>query len=304
MIDQELERRLNAGIIIIDKPRGPSSHEVAAWAQKMIGVSAGHGGTLDPKVSGVLAVMVGRAVKLAPLLLNEDKEYIALLRLHGDVSRADLERVIEEYRGKIYQRPPQRSAVSRQLRIRQIYAIDILDVQGRLVLMRVQCEAGTYIRSLCRHIGLSLGVGGHMQELRRTRSGLFTEQDTCTLYELKDATVALQNGDSAPLLRLIRPPDEVAAALPSIVIRDTAVDAICHGAVLAGVGVLSRDSHKKGDEVAVLTAQGELVCIGTALVASEEYEPGTPGLVVRPTAVIMASGTYPPGWKKHRVDEE
>jgi H/ACA ribonucleoprotein complex subunit 4 len=301
-MDQELERRLNAGIIIIDKPRGPSSHEVGAWVAKMIGVPAGHGGTLDPKVSGVLAVMTGRAVKLAPLLLNEDKEYIALLRLHGDVQRSDLERVIAEYTGKIYQRPPQRSAVSRQLRIREIYAIDILDVQGRLVLMRVQCEAGTYIRSLCRHIGLSLGVGGHMQELRRTRSGLFSEQDTCTLYDLKDAAFALENGDPAPLLRLIRSPDEVAAGLPSIVIRDTAVDAICHGAVLAGVGVVSRDPHKKGDEVAVLTAKGELVCIGTALVPSDDYEPGATGLVVRPTAVIMATGTYPPGWKKHRVE--
>ncbi len=150
------------GIVVIDKPRGPSSHQVAAWVGEILGVPVGHAGTLDPMVSGVLVVMLGRAVRLARLLLRHEKEYVCLLRLHGDVTEASVREVAGEFVGRIYQRPPRRSAVKRQLRIRRIHALDVLEVDGRLVLIRVACEAGTYIRSLCHHLGLALGCGGHM----------------------------------------------------------------------------------------------------------------------------------------------
>lgn len=155
-----------AGIIVIDKPRGPSSHQVAAWVGKMLGCQVGHAGTLDPQVSGVLLVMLGNAVRLAPLLLKHDKEYVCLMRLHKDVDQQHIVEGAKEFTGRIYQRPPRRSAVKRLLRIRTIQQLDILDIKGKLVLMNVRCDAGTYIRSLCHHLGLRLGVGAHMQELR------------------------------------------------------------------------------------------------------------------------------------------
>ncbi|HUU76298.1 MAG TPA: RNA-guided pseudouridylation complex pseudouridine synthase subunit Cbf5 [Methanoregulaceae archaeon] len=285
-------------VLILDKPRGPSSHQVTAWAGEILGAPVGHSGTLDPGVSGVLVVMVGRAVRLAPILLKVEKEYICLLRLHG---RADLETVNEammEFSGRIYQRPPRKSAVARNLRIRTIKELEVLDMQDRLVLFRVVCDAGTYIRSLCHHIGLFLGTGAHMQELRRTRSGRFHEQMAYTLQDLKDARVIADQGDRSRLDEMLLPVDYATGDLPGVVVRDTAVDAICHGALLAGIGILELPLFKKGDLVAVRTRKGELICLGEALINSVSTRPGEHGLVVAPHTVFMKAGTYPRGWKK------
>ncbi|MBN1193751.1 MAG: RNA-guided pseudouridylation complex pseudouridine synthase subunit Cbf5 [Methanomicrobiaceae archaeon] len=296
--------RQQNGIIIIDKPRGPSSHQVTAWVRDLTGRPAGHSGTLDPMVSGVLVVMLGKAVRLAPLLLRHQKEYICLMRLHGDADETAIGKVARDFTGRLYQRPPRRSAVRRALRIREVYTIDILDVSERLVLFRVTCDAGTYIRSLCHHMGLALGTGAHMQELRRTKSGLFTESEACTLHDLADACSEAEAGDPRALDALFIPPERAVGDAPQVVIRDTAVDAICHGAKLAGVGVLSLTAFKAGDRVAVMTAKGELVCLAKALVSSPAFSPGTPGLVVAPETVFMQTGTYPKGWttKPHGIE--
>ncbi|MCQ8893414.1 MAG: RNA-guided pseudouridylation complex pseudouridine synthase subunit Cbf5 [Methanolinea sp.] len=286
------------GILVIDKPRGPSSHQVTAWAGEILGQKVGHAGTLDPGVSGVLVVMVGKAVGLAPVLLAHDKEYVAVVRVHANVEETDLRRVCSEFCGRIYQRPPRRSAVSRSLRIRTVQALDLLEYAGRVAVLRITCDAGTYIRSLCHHMGLALGCGAHMQELRRTRSGPYREDCAHTLFELRDAADAFREGDEEHLRRLILRPETAVACLPPVVIRDSAVDALCHGAALAGVGITSRGSFGRGDLVAVFTGRGELVCIGEALVPSAGVIPGKPGLVVAPRRVFLARGTYPPGWKK------
>jgi len=287
-----------AGIIVIDKPRGPSSHQVAAWVGKMLGCQVGHAGTLDPQVSGILLVMLGNAVRLAPLLLKHDKEYVCLMRLHKDVERERIDEVVKEFSGRIYQRPPRRSAVKRLLRIRAIQKLEILSVDGRLVLFKVQCDAGTYIRSLCHHMGLALGVGAHMQELRRTRSGVFDERTMYTLHELQDACVAAAAGDRTLLESMIVSVDAAVPDLPAVVVRDTAVDALCHGAALAGVGVLRCDEFKRDQIVAVLTDKTEFVGLGKALAASTTWTPGKTGLFIAMTTVFLAPGTYPRGWKK------
>ncbi|NYT05341.1 MAG: RNA-guided pseudouridylation complex pseudouridine synthase subunit Cbf5 [Methanomicrobiales archaeon] len=287
------------GIIIIDKPRGPTSHQVTAWARDIVGLHAGHSGTLDPMVSGVLVVMLGKAVRLAPFLLRHDKEYVCLMRLHGDAAEPAIRAVAEEFTGKLYQRPPRRSAVRRALRIRSVHAIEILDIKGRLVLFRVACDAGTYIRSLCHHMGLALGTGAHMQELRRTRSGAFSEAESCTLQDLLDARARADEGDPSLLQALVLPPERALTGAPQVTVRDSAIDAVCHGAVLAGVGILERSSFKKGELVAVFSERGELVCLGEALQGSAAFEPGDTGLVIAPRTVFMRPGTYPKGWTTH-----
>src|SRR5512136_1909177 len=286
------------GIIVIDKPKGPSSHEVAAWVGKMLGCQVGHAGTLDPQVSGVLLVMLGNAVRLAPLLLQHDKEYVCLMRLHGDVDKTRIEQIGIEFTGRLYQRPPRKSAVKRILRIRTIQKLDILDCKGRLVLFRIQCDAGTYVRSLCHHMGLALGVGAHMVELRRTRSGAFSENEMHTLHELQDACIAAKAGDSSAISSMVLSVDAALPDLPTVIVRDTAVDAICRGAVLAGVGVISCDEFKKDQTVAVLSQKKEFICLGRALVPSSSFKPGDTGFVVAPTAVFMPPGTYRQGWTK------
>ena len=288
-----------AGIIVLDKPRGPSSHQVAAWVGKMLGCRVGHSGTLDPQVSGVLLIMLGNAVRLAPLILQHDKEYVCLMRLHGDVDRGRIDRVAAEFTGRLYQRPPRRSAVKRNLRIREIRSLEILGVDGRLVLFRVRCDAGTYVRSLCHHMGLVLGVGAHMIELRRTRSGPFGEDALFTLHDVEDACTAAAEGNRSRLASLILSVDGAVPELPVVILQDAAVDALCHGAKLAVPGVLTAADFGKGQTVAVLTQKKEFVCLGKALMASSEIRKGGTGFAVEPTSVFMAPGTYPRGWKKH-----
>ncbi|MDD1696503.1 MAG: RNA-guided pseudouridylation complex pseudouridine synthase subunit Cbf5 [Methanoregula sp.] len=292
----------HAGIIVIDKPRGPSSHQVAALVGKMLGCQVGHAGTLDPQVSGVLLIMLGNAVRLAPLLLQHDKEYVCLMRLHGDVDKTQIEQIGAEFTGRLYQRPPRKSAVKRVLRIRTIQKLDILDCEGRLVLFRIQCDAGTYIRSLCHHMGLALGVGAHMVELRRTRSGAFSEKEMHSLYEVQDACIAAIEGNFSGLSSLILSVDAAVPDLPTVIVRDTAIDALCRGAALAGVGVISRDEFKKDQTVAVLSQKKEFICLGKALVPSGSFKPGETGLVIIPTTVFLPPGTYPRGWTKSGTD--
>jgi tRNA pseudouridine55 synthase/H/ACA ribonucleoprotein complex subunit 4 len=294
------EAAIPSGILVIDKPRGPSSHQVTAWVGKMLGTHVGHSGTLDPQVSGVLLVMLGRAVRLAPLLLQHQKEYVCLMRLHGDTTRQRLDEVMEEFTGRIYQRPPRRSAVARNLRIRAIHSLTILDFEGRLVLFRVTCDAGTYIRSLCHHVGLALGTGAHMQELRRTKSGAFDENAAYTLHDLADAISALSGGDNSLLRQMVQPIEEGVRDHPGITIRGSAVDAVVRGAALAGVGVIRTEQFRKKELIAIKTESGEFVGIGEALLDSTKIIPGKPGLVVAPRIVFMLPGTYPKGWKTHK----
>ena len=293
-----------AGIIVIDKPCGPSSHQVAAWVGKMLGCQVGHAGTLDPQVSGVLLVMLGNAVRLAPLLLKHEKEYVCLMRVHKDVEKNRVEQVIREFTGRIYQRPPKKSAVKRNLRIREIHRIDLLSIENRLILFRVRCDAGTYIRSLCHHMGLALGAGAHMQELRRTRSGAFGEESAHTLHALQDACVAARGGDRSLLDSMIVSVDAAVPDLPVVVVRDTAIDALCRGAALAGVGVVRCDEFKKDQPVAVMSGKNEFVGLGRGLVTSSSFSPGATGLVIAMTSVFLPAGTYPRGWTKNERPEK
>jgi predicted rRNA pseudouridine synthase len=292
---------VGAGIVVIDKPRGPSSHQVTAWAGKILGVPVGHAGTLDPGVSGVLVVMLGSAVRLAPYLQRGEKEYVCLWRLHGDVPMERIREIAGEFGGRIYQRPPKKAAVKRALRIRTVHRLDVLEADGRSVLIRVACDAGTYIRSLCHHMGLAAGPGGSMRELRRTRSGSFTEADAHSLQELEDAAAAARDGNPAPLQGMILPVGRAVADLPRIIIRDTAVDAVCHGASLAGTGVVAAEGpFGARDPVGIFTQKGELVAVAQALVDSGKIVPGSPGLVAAPRVVLMPPGAYPRGWKKRK----
>ena len=274
------------GVLLVDKPRGPSSHQVAAWVGDMLKSSVGHSGTLDPMVSGVLVVMLGKSVRLAPLLLLHEKEYIACLRLHADIPRDRVEEAVKQFTGRIYQRPPRRSAVKRALRIRVIHRIDLLDMQDRLVLIRVRCDAGTYIRSLCVHIGRVLGCGSQMIELRRTRSGGFSVEDTFTLHAIRDA---VEQGDEAAIRSMLLPPEEVIMDVPKIVVRPGAADAVSRGAILAGVGVLRCDLFQRGQSVAVVTEEGMLVALAEALRDSAKFVCGEPGFVARSTRVFVSS---------------
>ena len=215
-----IEQLLDYGLILIDKPPGPTSHEVVAWAKRILEIpKAGHSGTLDPQVSGVLPLGLGEGTKALGVLLLGPKEYHALGRLHSLPSKEKLEQILELFRGEIFQKPPQRSAVVRQTRSRTIYELELLEQKERLVLLRILCEAGTYIRKLYYDMGELLGPGGSMIELRRSRVHQFSEKNLVTMHELADAYATWkENKDESKLLKIIRPVEETLSEIKSVVI--------------------------------------------------------------------------------------
>ncbi len=294
-----IDEHIRNGIINLDKPSGPTSHQVSSWVKKILEVEkAGHSGTLDPAVTGVLPMAVENSTKILKTLLLAPKEYVCLMSLHGDISDEKLNEVLKYFHGKIYQKPPLKSAVKRSLRTRTIYYLELIERDGRDVLFRVGCEAGTYIRKLCHDIGLVLGTGAHMQELRRTKAGPFDESNLVTLHDLKDAyEFYRESGDEAELRKYILPVEHAVHHLWGIWINDGAVDAICHGADLNAPGICRLDSEiEPNDHVAIFTLKDELVAIGSSLRNSAEIMDMKEGKVVDLQRVVMPSGTYPKKW--------
>ncbi|MCL2862952.1 MAG: RNA-guided pseudouridylation complex pseudouridine synthase subunit Cbf5 [Methanimicrococcus sp.] len=305
--DRPILEYIDKGVVVINKPSGPTSHEIAAYVRDIFGVSAaGHSGSLDPGVTGIQPVMIGKATRAVAALRLSGKEYICLMKLHRSVPEKMIRSAVSQFAGNVYQMPPVRSAVKRALRLRRIYYIDILEINDLHVLMRVGCEAGTYIRKLCHDIGLSLGAGAQMQELVRSKAGPFDDSRPVSLQELKDAYVSWQEtGDESGLRDLILPMESAFFQLPRIVVRDTAVDALCSGAFLAKAGVLGYSANIiKGDLVAVFTQKGEVVSLSTALMTPDEIQNATNGFAARPKAVLMDKGIYPKVWKNRQKQED
>lgn len=282
------------GFFIIDKPRGPTSHQVTAWVRDLLGVSrAGHAGTLDPGVSGVLVISVGKALRLLPLLLEFPKRYIAVIRFHGPVGASELERVVKEFQGPIFQLPPVRSAVRRERRVRVIHKLTLLERQGRDALLDIQCDSGTYIRTLAVDMGEALGPGANMIELRRTGTGPFNEGEILTLSQLADAVAAAREGSPQALLSHLHAPGKVWHRFPQVVVKDSAVDALAHGADLAASGVLKLSgAFMEGQRVVLVTRRDELVGLGRALMDSARILHTKQGWVIDAQQVFMEPGRY------------
>ena len=255
-------------------------------------------------MTGVLPVTLEEPRKVVQALLLSGKEYVCLMKLHGDVEENRVRDVLKEFEDTIYQRPPLRASVKRQLRTRRIYYIDFLEMDGRNVLFKVGCEGGTYIRKLCFDIGEVLGCGAHMQELRRTRAGPFVEEEgMVTRHDVAYWFMEWQkSGDDAILRKIIQPMEKALVLVPKIYIRDSAVDAICHGANLTAPGVLSLETGiSAGSVVAIFTLKGEAVALAVAEASTEEILNIEHGVVAKVKRVLMPRGTYPKCWKSGEI---
>jgi len=286
------------GMVVIDKTPGPTSHEVAAWIKKLLELDkVGHGGTLDPKVTGVLPVTLQDSTKIVQALLDSGKVYVCVMRTHEEVSEETVRKTLDLFTGEIFQRPPLRSSVSRRLRTRYIYKIDFMEGDGKNWLFKVACQSGTYIRKLCFDVGEVIGCGAHMQELRRTRSGPFTESDLFTLYDLSEAVDLRKEGDDTLLRKIVRPYEDAAQLLPKIWIRDSAVEAICNGAQLAIPGILRYEAGiNVNDLICVMTQKGEAVALMRADMNSGKIQAEDHGIAATIERVLMPSGVYPKSW--------
>jgi len=292
---------LHNGFINLDKPSGPTSHQIDSWIKEILKINkVGHGGTLDPGVTGVLPIALGEATRALQVLLLAGKEYVGIMRLHKNIDEKTLIETCKNFIGDIYQIPPLRSAVKRVKRKRQIYYFQIIQIKDKDVLFLVGCEAGTYIRSLCVDIGKKLGCGAHLAELRRTRVGNITEKNSVTLQDIKDAYIFWkEEKDETEIRSKILPMYRLLDHLPKIVIRDSAVDALCHGANLAIPGIVEIDTDiKKEDMVAVLTLKNEGVALVKVLMSTEQIIQKDTGICAILQRVLMNKGTYPSIWKK------
>jgi len=287
---------IKSGIIIINKPAGPTSHQVSAYVQDILKINkSGHSGTLDPGVTGILPVAIERATRIVQALLPAGKEYVCLMHIHKPVDETLLRDSLNQLVGTITQLPPIKSAVKREKRQRKIYYIEILEVDGQDVLFKVGCQAGTYIRKFCHDFGVKLGTGAHMAELRRTKAGPFDETTMVTLQDLADAFhyYTTENNDKY-LRKCIQPIENAIVHIARIWVMDTTVDSLTHGAELKVPGITSVESDiNKGDPVAIMTLKNELVCLGNATMSSEEMLKAEKGICVRTTKVFMLSGIYP-----------
>ena len=304
---RSIEQLLEYGLILVDKPPGPTSHEVVAWAKRILELpKIGHSGTLDPQVSGVLPLGLGEGTKALGVLLLGPKEYVGLGRLHSLPSKEKLKQTLDLFKGEIYQKPPQRSAVLRQTRTRTIYELELLEQKERLILLRVMCEAGTYIRKLYYDIGEILGFGSSMIELRRSKVYQFSEEQLVTMHELTDAYYTWkETGDSEKLRNIILPIEHTLSEIKSVVIRDSAIDSLCHGAQLAIPGILQiSPGLKQNDLVAIYSQKGEIVALAIALLSEPEIKENIKGYAFQTKRIIMKPNTYPKSWRTSSPPKE
>ncbi|KAG1473088.1 hypothetical protein G6F56_001154 [Rhizopus delemar] len=284
-LKRPLDEYVRYGVINLDKPANPSSHEVVAWIKRILRVEkTGHSGTLDPKVTGNLIVCVDRATRLVKSQQGAGKEYS-----------------IETLTGAVFQRPPLISAVKRQLRVRTVHEAKLLEFDNdrHLAVFWAGCEAGTYMRTLCVHLGLLLGVGGHMQELRRVRSGITSENDEIvTMHDVMDAQWLYDNTkDENYLRRVVRPLESLLTNYKRIVVKDSAVNAICYGAKLMIPGLLRFESGLEvNEEVVLMTTKGEAIALAYAQMTTAVMATCDHGVVAKVKRVIMERDTYPRRW--------
>ena len=302
-LKRKLKDYLSYGVINLDKPANPSSHEVVAWIRRILRVEkTGHSGTLDPKVTGCLIVCINRATRLVKAQQSAGKEYVAVVKFHSAIEKeAKVAQAIETLTGALFQRPPLISAVKRQLRVRTIYKSNLIefDKKRSLGVFWVSCQAGTYIRTLCVHLGLLTGTGGHMQELRRVRSGALNEnKHLVTMHDVMDAQYQYDNHkDESYLRRVVMPLEILLVDYKRIVVKDSAVNAICYGAKLMIPGLLRyADEIDVNDEVVLMTTKGEAIAVGIAQMNTAVMSSCDHGVVAKIKRVIMERDSYPRRW--------
>lgn len=294
--NRPLKHYLSLGFVNLDKPSGPTSHDVSDWVKKLLGVSkAGHTGTLDPKVTGVLPVLLGKSTKLVEFLIKSGKEYVCLAYLHKEVDSETVRSVLESFKGEIKQMVPRRASVKRRVRKRTVHDLKVLEVDGRNVLFWVETQAGTYIRKLVHDFGELLGCGAHMKELRRVRAGSFVESDSFRVDELLFAKDYYdREGDDRYLRMVVRPVEEALPGWKSVWLLDSAVHNVCNGSPLYVKGVSKvSEGVEKGEWVKLLTLKNELIGVGVSHMSSEEMVSAEKGVSVTVKKVVMSLNTYP-----------
>lgn len=243
-------------------------------------------------MSGVLPICLDNATKVMPALQGLDKEYVGVMRLHKDTSIGDVKAAAKKFVGKIKQTPPVRSAVARKERERIVYSFGILEIEGRDVLFRIACEAGTYVRLVCHQIGKQIG-GANMTELRRTKVGRFGENMAVRMEDLADSYHDWKENGDEHIRDLVLPVESAVEHLKKIIVKDSAVFSVARGSPLYSTGISRMQKEiSSEDMIAILTLKGELVALGIAGMNSEDIA-RKKGIAAKVDRVIIDKSVYP-----------
>jgi tRNA pseudouridine55 synthase len=297
-MDQENIKSVVSGVLVVDKPIGLTSHDVVQIIRRGTGIRrAGHTGTLDPRASGVLVILIGPAVRLSEFVSASDKRYQATIRLGSstdtydeegvvtdsatvnvdDISEEYFDEVLQRFVGEIEQVPPPYSAVKVQgrkaydmaregeevdlePRIIKVYSLEVLEWAPPEVVIDVYCSSGTYVRSLANDLGKSLGTGAYLVGLRRTKSGRFTLRDAVPLRRLQEAF------DAGIWYRHLIPAAEALADWPMVELDADQVELVRHGHRVPA------QPDQKGWARGV-SQQGDLVALLEVDEVSHEWQP-------------------------------
>lgn len=290
---------INTGIVIIDKPKGISSHVVSEKVKNILAGSgaekSGHSGTLDPYVTGVLVVALNNATPLLNYLIKKDKVYEGYLRFSENISKKKAQDIFNNFLGEIEQMPPRKCAVKRQIRKKEIYSFKAVkkiktETSKADIYFKIKCEAGTYIRSIARDISDKYSTC-RLMTLRRTAVGNIKENKAFTLDELKKAYFEeYKKGYNEKSLRKIIKPVEyyVKKEMPILIVDNEAVTPLMTGHVLYIPGIIKiKSEFKKGDKIALFTKQNKLIEIAEALEDSKTIKQLKKGIATKPVRVIM-----------------
>lgn len=297
--EREPEELLRKGIVLVDKPFGPTSNQVSGWIREELDLKkSGHFGTLDPNATGILPVGLEKGTRVQKALSNAEKEYVFEVELEEKVEEDKLEEVLQSFEGTNTQTPPEKSAVKKEEREREVYEIELIEAEEERFLGRVRCESGFYVRVLVDQIGEELDTEADMNELRRTRQGNLEEEECHKLQDIVDAYHFHNEGDSEKLEEILQPIEKAVSHLKKVVIKNSAVNAVANGADLGSTGISKLQGDiKEGEIVAIMTLKGELVALANAEMTSQEMydQEGTAATL---ESVHLDPEEYPRRWKQ------
>ncbi|NMJ76878.1 RNA-guided pseudouridylation complex pseudouridine synthase subunit Cbf5 [Nanohaloarchaea archaeon] len=293
------EELLDEGIVIVDKPFGPTSNQVSTWIKEELDVKkTGHFGTLDPNATGVLPVALNSATRLNEALAEADKEYVFEAELQDEKPEERIREVLNKFEGTNKQVPPEKSAVKREEREREVYSISFIEKQGEKMLGKVRCESGFYVRVLIDQLGEKLNTEAEMTELRRTMQGEITEDETSKIQDVVDQYHFHLEDEDSSLDEIIQPKEKAVEHLKKVAVKDSAVNAVANGADLGASGISKLQGDiSEGETIAVMTLKGELIALAEAHMNSQSLyeEEGTAATL---KSVHMDPKTYPKRWKQ------
>lgn len=297
--ERSIKKLIAKGILLVDKPFGPQSNQISTWIRKELDVKkTGHFGTLDPNATGVLPVGLNKGTRASKAMSKADKEYVFEAEINDERNKNEIREALNSFKGTNTQVPPEKSAVKRQEREREVYETQLLEAENEKVLGKIKCESGFYVRVLVEQLGKKLDTEATMEELRRTEQAGIKEEEAETLQDIVDAYHYYNEGNEEPLREVLYPIEKAVSHLKKIAVKDSAVNAVANGADLGTSGISKlQDGIQDGERIAITTLKGELVALGTAKITSEQmFDKQCTAATLE--SVHMDPETYPKRWKQ------